>query len=72
MTLSAAFGVREERRPRVLGRGGGFALISVLSLVLISASGQECPNSGTDLAVKASLAIIQTARGSSVIHLENS
>jgi len=71
MTFCAVFGAREERRPRVLGRAIGFALTSFLSLVLISASGQECPNSGTELAVKASLAIIQTRRGSSVVHREN-
>jgi hypothetical protein len=44
----------------------------VLSLASISASGQECRNSSTELASKASLAILQTASGSSVVHLENS
>jgi hypothetical protein len=44
----------------------------VLSLVSFSASGQECRNSSAELASKASLAILQTASGSSVVHLENS
>lgn len=50
----------------------GFALLCVLLLVPILAHGQECRNSGTGLSAKASLAILQTNSGSSVVHLENS
>jgi len=36
----------------------------------ISASGQECRNSGAELAAKASLAILQSASDSNVVHLD--
>jgi hypothetical protein len=63
---------REERGPRFSERRSGLVLLFILSLVPIPARGQDCRNSGAELSAKASLAILQTASGSSVVHLENS
>lgn len=49
-----------------------FVLLSLLSLFSLWASGQECRNSSSDVSAKASLAILQGASGSSLVHLENS
>ena len=71
MTSCLVCGARAGRDLCFLGRGRAFVVMFVLSLLPISTSGQECRNSGTELATKASLAILQTTSGSSVVHLEN-
>jgi hypothetical protein len=63
---------REERGPYFSERSSPLVLLFILSLVPIPTRGQDCRNSGAELSAKASLAILQTASGSSVVHLENS
>jgi hypothetical protein len=52
-------------------RRRSFGLLFFLFLLSIWATGQECRNSSTEVSVRASLAILQGASGSSLLHLEN-
>jgi len=72
MTWCSPSGARDGRSLSFLERGSAIVAICVVSVVPISASEQERPNSGTALAVKTSPAMLGTASGSSVVHLENS
>ena len=72
MKPSAVLRASEQKGLGLLHRRSGFVLLSVLSLVASSARGEECWNSRGALSAKASLAILQTASGSGVVHVENS
>ena len=48
-----------------------FAFSVALLVVPISACGQSCPTSSSEFTAQASLAILQPASGSAVVHLEN-
>jgi hypothetical protein len=63
MTLCSPSGARDGRSLNFLERGSAIVAICVVSVV---------PISGTALAVKTSPAMLGTASGLSVIHLENS
>jgi hypothetical protein len=62
----------EERTLRLSVPSSGLVLLFIFSLVPIPARGQDCKNSGAEVSAKTSLAILQTASGSSIVHLENS
>lgn len=72
MKPSPGLPAHHEAGSRFFWPGSGLVLLFVLSLTPISASAQECSNSSAGLSTKASLAVLQTATGSSVVHLENS
>lgn len=71
MELCSVLPGRERRGPRTSDGRSDLVLLFVLLLVPIPTHAQDCHNAGAELSAKASLAILQTTSGSSVVHLEN-
>jgi len=62
----------EKDRLLIFKRRRRFHVLLLLPLVPIFTGAQECSPSGAGLSAKTSLAILQTAGGSSIVHVENS